>query len=175
MEKNIIVGQSGGPTAVINATLAGVFQNAQRRGVKHIYGMENGIRGLLEGRVVDLSEKLPDYISFELLKRTPGAYLGSCRYRLPQADQEEAPYQQVFALLEKLNIGAFFYIGGNDSMDTISKLSAYGQAIGSGIRFIGVPKTIDNDLVMTDHTPGYGSAAKYIAVVMKELILDATV
>ncbi len=175
MASSILVGQSGGPTAVINATLAGVFQNAQRRGVGHVYGMRNGIRGFLENGVVDLGEKLPDSISFELLKRTPGAYLGSCRYRLPDAAQDERPYETVFDLLKRWKIDCFFYIGGNDSMDTISKLSDYGRAVGSPIRFIGVPKTIDNDLVLTDHTPGYGSAAKYIAVAMKEVILDATV
>ena len=174
-QQNVLVGQSGGPTAVINASLAGVYQNAARRGARHIYGMRNGVQGLLEERIVDLNDKVPDDVSFELLKRTPGAFLGSCRYRLPDAAENEAPYQTIFGLLRKWEIGSFFYIGGNDSMDTIAKLSAYGQRTGSSICFIGVPKTIDNDLILTDHTPGYGSAAKYIAVVMKELILDATV
>lgn len=176
MGKNAIVGQSGGPTAVINASLAGVFQACDRRGVPHVYGMRYGVAGLLEGKYVDLSENLRSSLEIELLKRTPSSYLGSCRYKLPALDKdEEGVYPKLFALLKELDIGYFFYIGGNDSMDTIAKLSDYGRTIGSDIRFMGVPKTIDNDLMVTDHTPGYGSAAKYIALVMKELVRDATV
>lgn len=176
MGKNAIVGQSGGPTAVINASLAGVFQACDRRGVPHVYGMRYGVAGLLDGKYVDLSESLRSSLEIELLKRTPSSYLGSCRYKLPALDKdEEGVYPKLFALLQELDIGYFFYIGGNDSMDTIAKLSDYGRAIGSDIRFMGVPKTIDNDLMVTDHTPGYGSAAKYIGLVMKELVRDATV
>lgn len=175
MGTNVIVGQSGGPTAVINASLAGVFQSAQRRGIKKIYGMRNGVQGLLQSDVIDMNQTIATNLDFEILKRTPSSYLGSCRYRLPQPALNEEPYQKIFAFLKKYEIGEFFYIGGNDSMDTIHKLSMYGDAIASPIRFIGVPKTIDNDLALTDHTPGYGSAAKYIGVVMKELIRDATV
>ncbi len=176
MGKNAIVGQSGGPTAVINASLAGVFQACDRRGVPHVYGMRYGVAGLLDGKYVDLSESLRSSLEIELLKRTPSSYLGSCRYKLPALDKDaEGVYPKLFALLQELDIGYFFYIGGNDSMDTIAKLSDYGRAIGSDIRFMGVPKTIDNDLMVTDHTPGYGSAAKYIGLVMKELVRDATV
>lgn len=176
MGKNAIVGQSGGPTAVINASLAGVFQACDRRGVPHVYGMRYGVAGLLDSKYVDLSESLRSSLEIELLKRTPSSYLGSCRYKLPALDKdEEGVYPKLFALLQELDIGYFFYIGGNDSMDTIAKLSDYGRAIGSDIRFMGVPKTIDNDLMVTDHTPGYGSAAKYIGLVMKELVRDATV
>jgi 6-phosphofructokinase 1 len=116
-------------------------------------------------------------MDIELLKRTPSSYLGSCRYKLPGLDDAGAKevYKKVFEKLTALNIGYFFYIGGNDSMDTINKLARYGKQVGSEIRFMGVPKTIDNDLMLTDHTPGYGSAAKYIGVVMKEIIRDATV
>ena len=131
------------------------------------YGMCNGVAGLLEERVVDLSTLLTDDLDIELLKRTPSSFLGSCRYKLPDWHTDEAVYKKLFAILEKLNIGYFFYIGGNDSMDTIGKLADYGARIQSDIRFMGVPKTIDNDLMVTDHTPGYGSAAKYIGVVMK--------
>lgn len=172
---NVLVGQSGGPTSVINASLAGVFQAAQRRGVEHVYGMVNGIAGFLEGKTVDLGEALCGNLEIELLKRTPSSFLGSCRYKLPDPTQDETPYRQIFEKLAAMDIGLLFYIGGNDSMDTILKLSDYAKAIGSPIRMMGVPKTIDNDLLETDHTPGYGSAAKYIAVVMKELIRDATV
>lgn len=172
---NVIVGQSGGPTSVINSSLAGVLQAAQRRGVGRVYGMVNGIAGFLEGKTVDLGERLPGSLEIELLKRTPSSYLGSCRFKLPDPSQDEGLYRRLFKQLSDLEIGYFFYIGGNDSMDTILKLSDYARAIGSPIRFMGVPKTIDNDLLETDHTPGYGSAAKYIAVVMKELIRDATV
>ena len=172
---NAIVGQSGGPTSVINASLAGVFQACQMRGARHVYGMLHGIQGLLNEKVCDLTAKLATNIDNELLKRTPSSYLGSCRYKLPAPEDDEAVYEKLFAILKKLDIQWFFYIGGNDSMDTINKLARYGKQVGSGIRFMGVPKTIDNDLMLTDHTPGYGSAAKYIGVVMKEIIRDATV
>ncbi|HNW87946.1 MAG TPA: 6-phosphofructokinase [Candidatus Limiplasma sp.] len=172
---NVLVGQSGGPTSVINASLAGVFQAAQRRGIPHVYGMVNGIAGFLEGRTVDLSAILDNSLEIELLKRTPSSFLGSCRFKLPNAADDETVYQRIFQKLTEMDIGFFLYIGGNDSMDTILKLSDYAAAVKSPIRFMGVPKTIDNDLFETDHTPGYGSAAKYIAVVMKEIVRDATV
>ena len=172
---NVIVGQSGGPTAVINASLAGVYQAAIKSGAETVYGMQNGIAGLLEDRIVSLSEILEDDFKIELLKRTPSSFLGSCRYKLKEAEQDATEYEKVFSILKKYQIEYFFYIGGNDSMDTIAKLSAYGKKIGSNIRFVGVPKTIDNDLMATDHTPGYGSAAKFVATVMKEIIRDATV
>ncbi|MCR5007083.1 MAG: 6-phosphofructokinase [Oribacterium sp.] len=175
--KNAIVGQSGGPTSVINSSLAGVFEAAKNRGAEHVYGMCNGIQGFLEGRYIDMTAVFKKKMDIELLKRTPSSYLGSCRYKLPELDTEGAKtvYEDIFKKLDDMNIGYFFYIGGNDSMDTINKLAAYGEKIGSDIRFVGVPKTIDNDLTVTDHTPGYGSAAKYIGVVMKEIIRDATV
>ena len=174
---NAIVGQSGGPTSVINSSLAGVYEAARQRGAGHVYGMLHGVQGLLEGKYIDLNEKLRTSLDIELLKRTPSSYLGSCRYKLPELDDPEGEpvYEQILALCKELDIGYFFYIGGNDSMDTINKLAFYGKKTGSAIRFIGVPKTIDNDLCVTDHTPGYGSAAKYIGVVMKEIIRDATV
>ena len=173
--KNVLVGQSGGPTAVINSSLAGVYETAKACGAAHVYGMQYGIAGVLEGKLVDLDEVLADKMDIELLKRTPSSFLGSCRYKLPQPDVDEAPFVQLFELFKQYDIGAVFYIGGNDSMDTISKLSAYGKTVGSEIRFIGVPKTIDNDLLLTDHTPGYGSAAKYIATILKEVICDSSV
>ena len=173
--KNVLVGQSGGPTAVINSSLAGVYETAKACGAEHVYGMQYGIAGVLEGKLVDLDAVLSDKMDIELLKRTPSSFLGSCRYKLPQPDVDEAPFVQLFDLFKQYDIGAVFYIGGNDSMDTISKLSVYGKTIGSEIRFIGVPKTIDNDLLLTDHTPGYGSAAKYIATILKEVICDSSV
>ncbi len=175
MAKNVMVGQSGGPTAVINSSLAGVYEASRARGAEHVYGMLHGVEGLLQGKYVDLSEKFRTGLEIELLKRTPSSYLGSCRYKLPDWREDEAPYKKLLALLEKLDVGYFMYIGGNDSMDTIGKLADYGEHVASDIRFMGVPKTIDNDLMVTDHTPGYGSAAKYISVVMKEVIRDATV
>ena len=177
MAKNAIVGQSGGPTSVINASLAGVYESCKRRGAGKVYGMLHGVAGLLERRTCVLDDKLKTALDIELLKRTPSSYLGSCRYKLPDwhTADGEAVYIQLFEILKELDIGYFFYIGGNDSMDTIGKLADYGQRVGSDIRFMGVPKTIDNDLMVTDHTPGYGSAAKYIGVVMKEIIRDATV
>ena len=175
MGKNAIVGQSGGPTSVINASLAGVFESCKNRGAETVYGMRNGVAGLLEERVVDLGTLLKDDLDIELLKRTPSSFLGSCRYKLPDPETDSAPFVQLFTLFDKYDICAVFYIGGNDSMDTIAKLSRYGQKVGSPVRFIGVPKTIDNDLCLTDHTPGYGSAAKYIATILKEVIRDSSV
>ncbi len=175
MAGNAIVGQSGGPTSVINSSLAGVFQACQMRGAEHVYGMLHGIQGLLEEHICDLSKRLDSFLDIELLKRTPSSFLGSCRYKLPDIAGNEEVYEKIFGILEKYDIRWFFYIGGNDSMDTICKLAEYGLRTDSPIRFMGVPKTIDNDLDLTDHTPGYGSAAKYIGLVMKEIIRDATV
>lgn len=175
MGNNAIVGQSGGPTSVINASLAGVFQACVMRGANRVYGMLNGVEGLMNERVADLTATLGSSLEIELLKRTPSSYLGSCRYKLPESGQMEAVYQAIFDALRRYDIGYFFYIGGNDSMDTILKLSDYAAKIGSDIRFVGVPKTIDNDLTHTDHTPGYGSAAKYIGTTIKELVRDSTI
>lgn len=173
--KNVIVGQSGGPTSVINSSLLGVYKTAKDRGADIVYGMVHGIKGLLDENVVDLSTQIKNDLDMDLLKRTPSSFLGSCRYKLPDIEGNEQTYEKIFAILNKLEIFAFFYIGGNDSMDTIKKLSDYGKKINSAIRFMGVPKTIDNDLAITDHTPGYGSAAKYIAATTKEIIRDGLV
>ena len=151
---NVIVGQSGGPTAVINASLVGVFKTAKDRGAKKVYGMVHGIQGILEGRYVDLEKHIRNDLDIELLKRTPSAYLGSCRYKLPDISQDREIYDKIFSILDELEIEYFFYIGGNDSMDTIKKLQAYAVLKGHKTKFIGVPKTIDNDLALTDHTPG---------------------
>lgn len=175
MANNIIVGQSGGPTAVINSSLAGVFKTAKDLGADKVYGMRHGIQGFLEKNIVDMSEKIRTELDLELLKRTPSAFLGSCRYKLPEASDNKEVYDKIFEILKEYEITAFFYIGGNDSMDTIKKLTDYAETINSPIRFMGVPKTIDNDLAVTDHTPGYGSAAKYIASVTKEIIRDGLV
>ena len=175
MVKNVIVGQSGGPTAVINSSLAGVYKTAKDLGAVKVYGMRHGIHGFLEENIVDMDEKIKSDVDLELLKRTPSAFLGSCRFKLPDVEKDKATFEKIFELLKKYEIDAFFYIGGNDSMDTIKKLSDYAAEINSPIRFIGVPKTIDNDLDVTDHTPGFGSAAKYIASVTKEIIRDGLV
>ena len=175
MRGNVMVGQSGGPTAVINSSLTGVYKTARDRGAHKIFGMLYGIQGLLEGRFIDLSQHIQNDLDIELLKRTPSSYLGSCRYKLPDASENEEVYQKIFHILEEKQIEFFFYIGGNDSMDTIKKLSDYASSRNIPISFIGVPKTIDNDLAVTDHTPGYGSAAKYIGAMTKEIIRDALV
>lgn len=175
MKKNMIVGQSGGPTAVINGSLYGVVSEGlkQTEKIDHVYGMVNGIEGFLNGSYMDMGA-LDKTNELELVRTTPGAFLGSCRYKLPE-DLNDPVYPKLFEKLNEKNIGYFFYIGGNDSMDTVSKLSRYAAGIDSDIRFIGVPKTIDNDLVETDHTPGYGSAAKYVATVVREIATDASV
>ena len=172
-EKHILVGQSGGPTAAINASLAGVIAQAREAGCR-VTGMRHGIQGFLAGRTVDLAQALPDEGALALLLRTPASWLGSCRFKLPSLD-DMAFYDDAFARLEQAGIDAVLYIGGNDSMDTIAKLGAHGRRAGSPIRFIGVPKPIDNDLVGTAHTPGYGSAAKFVATATGELFRDADV
>ena len=171
---NVLVGQSGGPTAAINSSLAGVFDTAQSMG-SGVLGMRYGIEGLFKDKLLDLEPELSSDVDVQLLRQTPSSYLGSCRYKLPLPEQDEEPYVKLFNLFERNHIGAVLYIGGNDSMDTISKLSAYGAREGSRIRFVGIPKTIDNDLEGTDHTPGYGSAAKFIATSVAEIGRDSSV
>ena len=170
--KNIIVGQSGGPTAVINSSIAGVYKKAKELGVEHVYGMVHGIEGFLEEKIIDLGDYLSNEENFELLKRTPSAFLGSCRYKLPKVDGNEEVYEKIFSILDKYEIDALFYTGGNDSMDTIKMLSDYAKEHDKHQFFMGVPKTIDNDLPITDHCPGYGSSCKYIATSLKEIIRD---
>ena len=176
---NAIVGQSGGPTAAINATLAGVISGAIGcESIRKIYGMRNGVEGLLEERLIDLTEIFdgaPEKL--DSLKRTPAAALGSCRKKLPSPDKSDyaKTFERLIEIFKKYDIRYFFYIGGNDSMDTVAKLSEYTKNCGYEMRIIGVPKTIDNDLKGTDHTPGFGSAAKYISVVTQEIIRDTAV
>lgn len=170
--KNIIVGESGGPTAVINSSVAGVYKKAKELGINKVYGMVYGIEGFLKENIIDLDDYLSNEENYELLKRTPAAFLGSCRYKLPQIEENEDVYEKIFTILEKYEIDALFYIGGNDSMDTIKMLSDYAKEHNKPQKFMGIPKTIDNDLPITDHCPGYGSAAKYIATSIKEIIRD---
>ena len=172
-KRNIIVGQSGGPTSVINSSLAGVYVAARERGFHKVYGMLHGIQGLLDEKYVDLSTQIHSELDIELLKRTPSAFLGSCRYKLPEIHEDMEIYEKIFEILDRLEIEVFIYIGGNDSMDTIKKLSDFAIVKGHTQKFLGVPKTIDNDLALTDHTPGFGSAAKYIGASTKEVIRDA--
>lgn len=172
MKGNIVVGQSGGPTAVINSSVAGVYAAAKKLGVKKVYGMVHGIQGFLQDNLCDLDEYLADETGIELLKRTPSAFLGSCRFKMPKIEGHEEVYEKVFEVMEKHDIECLFYAGGNDSMDTVKMLSDYAAAHNKPQRFMGVPKTIDNDLPITDHCPGYGSAAKYIAASLKEIIRD---
>lgn len=169
--KNAIVGQSGGPTAAINSSLAGVIKGAADcEQIGKVYGMINGIMGMMERHIIDLDELSQDDDKLRLLQKSPASYLGSCRYKLPKDDI--TVYEEIFKILEEYNIGYFFYIGGNDSMDTASKLSAYAAEHSKDIKFVGVSKTIDNDLPEMDHTPGFGSAAKYIAATVREVATD---
>ncbi len=170
---NVVVAQSGGPTAVINASLLGVYRGAKAwPAVDTVYGSLYGIEGIIKDNLVALD--LDDNAQ-ALLRQTPAAALHSCRYKLPAADKDPAVYETIRRNLEKHDIGAFFYIGGNDSMDTVDKLSAYFAQVDCDIKVMGVPKTIDNDLEETDHTPGYGSAAKFVATSMLEMIRDCSV
>ena len=172
-QSNCMVAQSGGPTAAINASLAGVISGIKKSGkYDTCYGAINGILGILNERYLNLSQMIPDEETLNRLKVTPAMYLGSCRHKLPDYKDDDSAYVFIFNQFAKLNIKAFFYIGGNDSMDTVLKLSDYAAKIKSDIRIIGVPKTIDNDLCMIDHTPGFGSAAKYIASTMLEIAHD---
>lgn len=173
---NIVIAQSGGPTCAINATLAGVYQEACRHPeIETIYGSRNGIEGILHDRLVDLRSLLPDEAQVDLLCRTPSTALGSCRVKLPLPEENTAPYETIHKSLTAHGIDAFFYIGGNDSMDTVAKLSAYLASVSSPIRVIGIPKTIDNDLMYTDHTPGFGSAVKYVTTTLAEIAQDSAV
>ena len=172
-QSNCMVAQSGGPTVAINASLAGVIAGVRQSGKYDVcYGAINGILGILNERYLNLTEVVNDDEKLERLKVTPAMYLGSCRPKLPNYKDDDSPYVFIFNQFTKMNIKAFFYIGGNDSMDTVLKLSDYAAKINSDIRIIGIPKTIDNDLCMIDHTPGFGSAAKYIASTMLEVAHD---
>ena len=172
--KNLLVGQSGGPTSVINASLAGVIKKGiESRKIGEILGTVNGIEGILNDNIISLDDFTPERIA--LLKQTPSSYLGSCRKKLPDAEKDEDIYKKIFDTFKKHNVGYFLYIGGNDSMDTVKKLSAYAADKNIDIQVIGVPKTIDNDLFLTDHTPGFGSAAKFIVNSIRQLALDTDV
>jgi len=169
--KNILVGQSGGPTAVINSSLAGVISQALKlEGIGKVYGAVNGIKGILRDELIELNEVFSKEENIDLLKHTPSSYLGSCRYKIAKDSNEDI--DKIFEVFKKREIDAFFYIGGNDSMDTVMRLSNDERA--KDMTIIGVPKTIDNDLLGTDHCPGYGSCAKYIATVVSEMALDAS-
>lgn len=177
MKKNLLVAQSGGPTAAINATLAGVIKQAiKEEQIDQVYGACYGIQGVLEQKFVNLTEKVDTEEKLEKLKRTPAAALGSCRFKLNDIKEDDSQYQEIVDILHKMNIGYFVYIGGNDSMDTVAKLSAYCKEKGvEDIKVIGGAKTIDNDLCGIDHCPGFGSAAKYISTVFCELEQEITV
>lgn len=175
--KNILVAQSGGPTSAINATVAGIVEMAKISGnINKIYGAKNGIQGVIEESLIELNEILKDTSDVDLLYKTPAAALGSCRLKLNDIDKCENQYEQIIKVLRKYSITYFIYIGGNDSMDTVEKLSRYCKVKNiDDINIIGAPKTIDNDLVETDHCPGFGSAAKYIATTFSELERDCSV
>ncbi len=176
LKGNAIVGQSGGPTSAINATLSGVIRGCHKsEEISKLYGMENGIEGFLNEDIIDLSYLFGDEDKLALLELTPSSALGSCRRKLPPLENKNEIYDKIFTLFKKYDIRYFFYIGGNDSMDTVLKLSKYANSIDYDIRIMGVPKTIDNDLVLTDHTPGFGSAAKFIATTIKEIACDCSV
>lgn len=174
MKDNCIVAQSGGPTVAINASLAGVIDGVKKsKKFTRVYGAIHGIQGVLENNFIDLSlMALSKFPLVNTLELSPAMYLGSCRYKLPDFEVDPKPYEIIFDRFEEYKVAAFFYIGGNDSMDTVDKLSKYAEKIGSDVKIVGIPKTIDNDLCLTDHTPGFGSAAKYVASTMLEIAHD---
>ena len=177
MKGNAVVGQSGGPTAAINASLAGVIRGVKAEGdlIPELFGMRNGIEGFLKGDLISLLPLFESEERLALLEQTPAAALGSCRKKLPDPKKEPAFFDGLVARFREKNIRYFFYIGGNDSMDTVAKLSEYLKTVDYEMRVVGIPKTIDNDLADTDHTPGFGSAAKYVAVTLSEIVRDCAV
>ena len=179
LKGNAVVGQSGGPTAAINATLAGVVRGAllaKEQGIINtLYGMRNGIEGFLAEKLVDLTKFFESESDISTLELTPAAALGSCRKKMKSPSDDPETYKKLLEIFKKYDIRYFFYIGGNDSMDTVLKLSRYAAEQDYEMRVVGVPKTVDNDLMVTDHTPGFGSAAKYVAVTMKEILRDVSV
>ncbi|MEE5992931.1 MAG: 6-phosphofructokinase [Oscillospiraceae bacterium] len=173
---NIAVAQSGGPTCAINASLVGVFREALlTEEIDAVFGSLNGIEGMIADELINLKTIIRTNRDMELLRQTPSTVLGSCRYKLPSFEDEPEVYEKIHKTLKAHRISIFLYIGGNDSMDTVVKLSAYMKHVGSDIKIVGIPKTIDNDLPITDHTPGFGSAAKYVAATTQEIIRDSSV
>ena len=174
---NVAVAQSGGPTCAINASLLGVFRHAAKHEeIKTVFGSVNGIEGLIYNNLVNLCDVITTDDDVELIRQTPSTVLGSCRYKLPDPKSGDPIYKNILNTLRTHDIHAFFYIGGNDSMDTVAKLHQYfTENKINDISVIGIPKTIDNDLPETDHTPGFGSAAKYVATTMQEIIRDSSV
>ena len=169
-----IVGQSGGPTSVINSSLYGVIKTAiENPNITHVLGAEYGIKGVLNDRLFDMEQEDPKEL--EELLYTPSSALGSCRYKMKDPDVDDTDYKRIHEIFQKYDVRYFFYNGGNDSMDTCNKISKYMQKVGYECRVMGVPKTIDNDLFGTDHCPGYASAAKYIATSLMEVYHDARV
>ena len=175
--KNLLVAQSGGPSAAINATLAGVVEKAMtNQNVGKIYGAKNGIMGILTDKLIDLTETLADPETLQLLCQTPSSALGSCRMKLSDWEESTFEYDKILGIFRKYDIGYFVYIGGNDSMDTVHKLAGFCERMRvDDVKIIGAPKTIDNDLMETDHCPGFGSAAKYVAATMSEIACDCNV
>ena len=166
-----LIGQSGGPTAVINSSLAGVVMTALNNpNITNVYGALHGIQGVLDEQLIDFALEDPNEI--ELLKYTPSSALGSVRFFLEYYEQNKTVYEELLKVFKKYNIRYFFYIGGNDSMDSCMKINKYFKSVGYDCIVNGIPKTIDNDLCLTDHTPGYGSACKYIATTISEIYLD---
>ena len=169
-----IFGQSGGPTAVINASAYGVIRAAlDAEEITKVYGAAHGIKGVLDDKLYVMDEEDP--AELELLLHTPSSELGSCRYKMAEPEVDDTDYKRILEIFKKYNVRYFFYNGGNDSMDTCNKISRYMESVGYDCRVMGVPKTIDNDLYGTDHCPGFASAAKYIATSCMEINKDARV
>ena len=177
MKKNLLVAQSGGPTAVINGSLSGLIREAMCHPevIGAVYGAVNGIEGILQDRIIRVDDQFASAADFELLCHTPSSALGSCRFKMPSPESGAAEYARLLEIFRKYEIGFFAYIGGNDSMDTANKIANYCYEHGEEVRVVGVPKTIDNDLPVTDHCPGFGSAAKYIATTLMEISADSAV
>lgn len=174
MGKNLLIAQSGGPSSAINAALSGILMEAAKSPeIDKVYGGIHGIYGVISHQIADLTNQIRTAEEFKLLETTPGMALGSCRFKLPPLEKDTKVYEKLVEIFHSYNIGYFLYMGGSNSMDTVWKLSRYLKDKNEDIRVLGVPKSVDNDLSGTDHTPGFGSAAKFIATSMEEIIRDS--
>ncbi|MDR0518780.1 MAG: 6-phosphofructokinase [Clostridiales Family XIII bacterium] len=175
-KKNMVIAQSGGPSSAINASIAGAISRAMAaQEIGKVYGAVNGMQGFLDRKLIDISEQIKSSDDLDMLVHTPAQALGSSRYKIPKGEEGNAVFEQILTILKEYDIGYFFYNGGNDSMDTVCRVANYFKERGEDIKAIGIPKTIDNDLAETDHTPGFGSAARYVAASIAEVYLDTIV
>ncbi|MDR1496339.1 MAG: 6-phosphofructokinase [Clostridiales Family XIII bacterium] len=175
-KKNVVIAQSGGPSSAINASIAGAISRAMAaKEIGKVYGAVNGMQGFLDRKIINISDQIKSSDDLDTLIHTPAHALGSSRYKIPKGEEGDAVFERIATILKEYDIGYFLYNGGNDSMDTVCRVANYFKKHGEDIVAVGIPKTIDNDLAETDHTPGFGSAARYVAASIAEVYLDTIV